>query len=244
MKPIKAIIIDDELPARQLIKVYLQDHPQIELVGEAKNGFEGAKLINELLPDLVFLDIQMPKIDGFELLELIDSQPAIIFCTAYDQYAIKAFDNKALDYLLKPFTRERFREAIEKINTSAPFEEKVKLLSAIDYRNPLTRVVVKDRKEIVIIDVDKIHYLAAQDDYVEIHTAEGKWLKQQTMKYFEQALDQTKFVRVHRKFILNLNQISKLDKLGKDTHIAVLKSGVNISVSNNGYKILKEQLGI
>jgi two-component system, LytTR family, response regulator len=244
MNPIKAIIIDDEQPARELIKVYLQDHPQIELIGEAKNGFEGAKLINELLPDLVFLDIQMPKIDGFELLELIDRQPAIIFCTAFDQYAMKAFDKKASDYLLKPFTKERFREALEKINTSGPSDEKVELPSAIDYRNPLTRVVVKDRKEIVIIDVEKIHYLVAQDDYVEIHTAEGKWLKQQTMKYFEKALDQTKFVRVHRKFLLNLNQLSKLDKLGKDTHIAVLKSGVNISVSNSGYKILKEQLGI
>jgi two-component system, LytTR family, response regulator len=244
MNTIKAIIIDDELPARELIKVYLQDHRQIELIGEAKNGFEGAKLINELLPDLVFLDIQMPKIDGFELLELIDRQPAIIFCTAFDQYAMKAFDKKASDYLLKPFTKERFKEALEKINTSGPSEEKVELPSAIDYRNPLTRVVVKDRKEIVIIDVEKIHYLVAQDDYVEIHTAEGKWLKQQTMKYFEKALDQTKFVRVHRKFLLNLNQLSKLDKLGKDTHIAVLKSGVNISVSNSGYKILKEQLGI
>jgi two-component system, LytTR family, response regulator len=244
MNPIRTIIIDDELPARELIKVYLRDHPQIELIGEAKNGFEGAKLINELLPDLVFLDIQMPKIDGFELLELIDKQPAIIFCTAYDQYAIKAFDNKALDYLLKPFSKERFKEAIDKISVTNPSAAETSLPSVIDYRNPLSRVVVKDRKEIVIIDVEKIHYLVAQDDYVEIHTAESKWLKQQTMKYFEQALDQTKFVRVHRKYILRLSEIAKLDKLGKETHIAILKSGVNIPVSNSGYKILKEQLGI
>lgn len=244
MKRIRAVIIDDEKPARDLIKVYLQDHQEITLVGEAENGFEGAKLINDLSPELIFLDIQMPKIDGFELLELLDYQPSVIFCTAYDQYAIKAFDKNALDYLLKPFSKNRFNEAITKIQSSETREEKLGLPTPQDYRQPLSRIVVKDRKEIVIIDVDKIYYLEAQDDYVEIHTAQGKWLKQQTMKYFEEALDETKFVRVHRKYIIKLDEIYKLDKLGKESHIAVLKSGVTVLVSASGYQKLKQQLGI
>ena len=244
MNIVRAVIIDDEQPARELIKVYLQDHQDITIIGEAENGFEGAKLINELSPDLVFLDIQMPKIDGFELLELLDSQPSIIFCTAFDQYAIKAFDKNAVDYLLKPFSKDRFKDAIDKIQRSKVREEKLSLPSVIDYRKPLSRIVVKDRKEIVIIDVDNIHYLEAQDDYVELHTTQGKWLKQQTMKYFEEALDETRFVRVHRKYILHLDAMAKLDKLGKETHIAVLKSGATIPVSASGYQKLKAQLGI
>ena len=244
MKTIRAVIIDDEQPARELIKIYLQDHQEITVVGEADNGFEGAKLINELSPELVFLDIQMPKIDGFELLEILDSQPSIIFCTAYDQYAIKAFDKNAVDYLLKPFSKDRFKEAIAKIQLTKAVEGRVDLPSPIDYRKPLNRIVVKDRKEIVIIDVDKIHYLEAQDDYVELHTAQGKWLKQQTMKHFEEALDETRFLRVHRKYILHINEMAKLDKLGKHTYVAVLKSGVTIPVSASGYQKLKQHLGI
>jgi two-component system LytT family response regulator len=244
MKTIRAVIIDDEQPARDLIKVYLQDFPEISLIGEAENGFEGAKLVNELRAELIFLDIQMPKIDGFELLELLDYQPMVIFCTAYDQYAIKAFDNNALDYLLKPFSMKRFAEAIAKIDNSMNKEDKVSLPLPTDYRKPLNRIVVKDRKEIVIVDVEKIHYLEAQDDYVELHTAQGKWLKKQTMKYFEEALDETKFVRVHRKYILHLAEIAKLDKLGKESFIIILKSGASIPVSSSGYQKLKMQLGI
>jgi two-component system LytT family response regulator len=244
MNIVRAVIIDDEQPARELIKVYLQDHQDITLIGEAENGFEGAKLINELSPDLVFLDIQMPKIDGFELLELLDYQPSIIFCTAYDQYAIKAFDKNAVDYLLKPFSKKRFKEAIAKIQVTKSKEEKLSLPTPQEYRRPLIRIVVKDRKEIAIIDVEKIRYLEAQDDYVEIHTADGKWLKQQTMKYFAEALDETKFVRIHRKYILNLNELAKLDKLGKESYVVVLKSGTSIPVSTNGYQKLKIQLGI
>jgi two-component system LytT family response regulator len=244
MKIIRAVIIDDEQPARELIKVYLKDYQEITLVGEAENGFEGAKLLNELSPDLIFLDIQMPKIDGFELLELLDYQPSVIFCTAYDQYAIKAFDKNALDYLLKPFSRDRFKEAIAKIQLSKAKDDKLSIPTPLDYSQPLNRIVVKDRKEIVIIDVDDIHFLEAQDDYVEIHTTQGRWLKQQTMKYFEVALDETKFVRIHRKYILNLNDLSKLDKLGKESYVVILKSGASIPVSTSGYQKLKIQLGI
>lgn len=245
MNVLKAIIIDDELPARELIKVYLKDDSQVEVIGEAENGFAGAKIINELVPDLVFLDIQMPKINGFEMLELIENQPNIIFCTAYDQYAIKAFEQNAIDYLLKPFTKERLVEAIKKVKQN---DQKTNIqeasIESIDYGHPLQRIVVKDRKEIVIIGVQEIQYIEAQDDYVAIHSVKGKWLKQKTMKYFEKALNEEQFVRIHRKYILNIEAISKLDKLGKETYMVLLKSGDSIPVSSSGYQKLKLQLGI
>ena len=239
-----AVIIDDELPARELIKVFLEDFSNITIIGEAENGFTGAKLVNDLQPDLVFLDIQMPKIDGFEMLELLDNQPEIIFCTAFDQHAIKAFDKNAVDYLLKPFSKIRFREALQKLDSSARYEEEAQEADFNQYHNPLVRIVVKDRKEIVIIDVNKLNYLEAQDDYVELHTAEGKWLKQQTMKYYEHALEVNKFIRIHRRYIVNIDAIAKLDKLGKETYMVVLKTGESLNVSTIGYKKLKVQLGL
>jgi len=241
-----AVIIDDELPARELIKVFLKDYSEISLIGEAENGFTGAILINDLQPDLAFLDIQMPKIDGFEMLELLDTQPEIIFCTAFDQHAIKAFDKNAVDYLLKPFSKERFKEALQKLNSlpAVVANEEVLQTDFNDYHNPLIRIVVKDHKEIVIIDVNKLNYLEAQDDYVALHTAEGKWLKQQTMKYYENALDYNKFIRIHRRFIVSIDAIAKLDKLGKETYMVVLKTGESLNVSSGGYKKLKVQLGL
>jgi two-component system LytT family response regulator len=240
----RVIIIDDEQPARDLVKVFLQDFGYIEVVGEADNGFEGAKLVNDLKPDLIFLDIQMPKIDGFEMLELLEQVPQVIFCTAFDQYAIRAFDKKAADYLLKPFSRQRFAEALEKINSAGTVSEPKVMPQVADYQKPLDRIVVKDRKEIIIIDVEEIDYLEAQDDYVEIHTAKGQWLKQQTMKYFETSLEGSKFCRVHRKYIIRVDGLSKLDKLGKETYNALLKNGQSIPVSQSGYIRLKDLLGI
>lgn len=245
MKRITAIIIDDELPARELIRFYLKDFDSVDLVGEAENGFEGAKLVNQLQPDLVLLDIQMPKINGFEMLELLEYQPSIIFCTAYDEFAIKAFENNALDYLLKPFSRDRLMTAIKKINSTSSDDIGGNIVATpIEYQKPLDRIVVRDRKEIVIIDVADILYLEAQDDYVEIHTAEGKWLKLQTLKFFEQALDSSRFVRIHRRYILHLDELAKLDKLGKESYLAELKSGKSLQVSQSGYKNLKEQLNL
>lgn len=244
MKKIKAYIIDDEKPARDLVKVYLKDHPLIDIIGEAENGFEGAKAINEDKPDLVFLDIQMPKINGFEMLELLDYSPKVIFCTAFDEYAIQAFEKNAVDYLLKPFPKERLLDAIQKI-TDVKAESSSSINSAQnDYPDILGRIVVKDRKEIVIIDVNEILYLEAQDDYVAINTMKGKWLKQKTMKYYDQALDPAKFIRVHRSYIINLLEIGKIDKLGKETYLAVLKSGQTIPVSTTGYQKLKLHLGL
>jgi len=241
----KVIIVDDEKPARELLKVYLQDYSNLELVGEAENGFEGAKLINALTPELVFLDIQMPKIDGFELLELIDSLPKVVFTTAYDQFAIKAFEKNAVDYLLKPFSKKRFEEAIQKVELQkSQGDESGSYPTPIDYQKPLDRIVIKDRKEIVILDTKDIIYIEAQDDYVEVNTKQGSWLKQQTMKYYEAGLDENAFCRVHRKYIIRLDMLNKIDKLGKESYIAILKTGKDIPVSLSGYNRLKNLLDI
>lgn len=241
---LKAVIIDDELPARDLVKFYLKDNNDILVVGEADNGFDGAKLIHNEQPDLVFLDIQMPKINGFEMLELLDEPPSIIFCTAYDEYAIKAFELNAIDYLLKPFSKERINEAIDKVIKEQVRPDKSKLEALVESQEQLDRIVVKTGHSIDIIDVGAIHFLEAQDDYVEIHAGDRKLLKQQTMKYYEHALDNRRFVRVHRRFIVNVESIAKLDKLGKETYLAQLKSGQQISVSAAGYARLKEVLNL
>ena len=238
---LKAVIVDDEEPARELIKVFLNDFDNIEVGGEAMNGFDGAKLVNSIQPDLVFLDIQMPKVDGFEMLELLDNVPKIIFCTAFDEFAIKAFEHNAVDYLLKPFSAKRFSEAIDKVMNIAA-EQRQTVPQPAEYQKPLERVVIKDRKEIIILDVREIDYFEAQDDYVEINTRDNHWLKQKTMKYFEQALDDNQFCRVHRKYILNLNALAKIDKLGKETYLAQLKSGKSVPVSNSGYQTLRKLL--
>ena len=240
----KVVIIDDEQPARDLIKVYLKELSDVELVGEASNGFDGVKVIQNTQPDLIFLDIQMPKIDGFEMLELIDDPPAVIFCTAYDDYAIKAFEKNAIDYLLKPFPKSRLIDAVRKVQAGNPEESSDKLPELLEFKDHLTRIVVKTGHRIDIIDVSEIQFLEAQDDYVELHTANQRLLKQQTMKYYEQALDHKRFVRIHRRFIVNVNAIDKLDKLGKESYLAQLKSGAQLNVSAAGYAKLKQVLNL
>jgi len=238
----KVVIIDDEQPARDIIKLFLTFHKDIEIVGQAKNGFEGLKLISELKPDLIFLDIQMPKIDGFEMLELIENPPAVIFSTAYDEYALKAFEHKAVDYLLKPFTKDRFNEALAKIEKPVASTDAIEMSGT--YHTDLERIAVKTGDKIDIIALDKIDYLESQDDYVEIHSEGKKYLKQQTMKYYEEALDKTKFIRIHRRFIVNVPEIVGLEKFGKETYIAILKTGDKLSVSSTGYSLLKKVLSI
>lgn len=241
---IKAIIIDDEQPARDLIRHYLAGHKDIEIAGQFADGFTGLKAIQDLKPDLVFLDIQMPKLTGFELLELLDEMPNIIFTTAYDQFAIKAFELNAVDYLLKPYSQERFDQALLKAydhfqHKKASTEIK-KLASHIaDNQEILDRVVVKTGSKIKVIPVDSILYLESQDDYVMIYLTEGKFLKQQTMKYFEQHLDATKFVRIHRSYLVNVNTIKQLELYEKNSYLAVLSSGAKLRVSDTGYKALK-----
>jgi len=240
---LKAIIIDDEKLARDLIRNYLSQYDTIEIIDECENGFEGIKSINENNPDLIFLDIQMPKLNGFEMLELIEENYNIIFTTAYDQYALKAFDVNAIDYLLKPFSRDRFKEAvnkvIDKINNSENQIVKTSLPELISTDEKLKRIVVKKNNKIVIISVDKIKYLKAEDDYVNIITSEGSFLKQNRMKYYEEHLPDS-FIRVHRSYIANLNEIKEISLLEKDSHVIILKSGEKLPVSKSGYKKLKE----
>lgn len=244
----KVVIIDDEMLARSIVKEYLQKHPELELAEECNDGFEGVKAIQQHQPDLIFLDIQMPKINGFEMLELIEQPPAIIFTTAFDEYAIKAFEAHAVDYLLKPFDQERFDKAIakwkeqENINVEKTTRE---LLETASYSpGQSQRIVVKNGSKIKIIPVQDIFYLEAADDYVKIHTSEGYFLKNKTMNHFELVLDKSQFVRGHRSYIVNVQQITRIDPYEKDNHVAVLRSGAKVPVSRGGYGKLKSVLGL
>ncbi len=244
----KIIIIDDEPLARSIVKEYLQKHPQLELMAECGDGFEGVKAIQQHQPDLIFLDIQMPKINGFEMLELVDHPPAVIFTTAFDEYAIKAFEAHAIDYLLKPFDQDRFDKALSKWQeqkTNNPEKATQDLLeTASQSPSQSHRIVIKDGSKIKIIPVHDVLYLEAADDYVKIHTKDGYFLKNKTMNHFEQALDKQQFVRSHRSYIVNVQQITRIDPYEKDNHVAVLRSGVKVPVSRSGYGKLREVLGL
>jgi two-component system LytT family response regulator len=244
----KAIIIDDEPLARSLVREYLQEYPFIEIAAECGDGFEGLKAILEHRPDLVFLDIQMPKINGFEMLELLDPAPAVIFTTAFDEYAIRAFDRHAVDYLLKPFSKERFHKAIERWRErsgqkadSVPVSSLLENVSESPQQKE--RIVVKSGSSIIVIPVDDIMYLEAADDFVKIHTRKGHWLKNRTMAHFEKVLDGSKFIRVHRSYIVNISEATRLDPYEKDSHVLLLKSGEKIPVSKQGMGRIREVLG-
>lgn len=247
MDSIKAVIVEDEELARTLIKNFLIDFKNIQLIEECSDGFQGAKAINELQPDIVFLDIQMPKINGFEMLELLTHRPEIIFTTAFNEYAIKAFELNAVDYLLKPFSKERMASAIEKAitkisNKIGGSESSFTGLVNQPISEYVERVVVKTGSKIKVIPVKKINYFEAQDDYVMLYTADGKHLKQATMKYFEDHLDPGDFVRVHRSYIIRIDQVEQLQPYEKGSYVVILKNGNKIKVSKNGLKNLKERL--
>jgi len=243
----KIIIIDDEPLARSIVKEYLQKYPELEIVEECNDGFEGVKAIQQHQPDLIFLDIQMPKINGFEMLELLDQPPAVIFTTAFDEYAIKAFETHAVDYLLKPFNEDRFARAVQKWKEQTEGAQKntVELLETAS-QSPAQnqRIVVKTGSKIKIIPVQDVYFLEAADDYVKVHTHEGSFLKNKTMNHFEKTLDSQQFVRSHRSYIVNVQQITRIDPYEKDNHIAILKSGAKVPVSRNGYAKLRSVLGL
>lgn len=241
----KVVIIDDEPLARELVKEYLQAFSEVELLAECNDGFEGIKAIQQFQPDLIFLDIQMPKINGFEMLELIETPPAVIFTTAFDEFAIKAFESNAVDYLLKPFGKERFEKAIQKFlqHAELPTSQQV-VETAAQAPDQQNRVVVRDGNKIKIIPVNKIHYLEAADDYVKIITDEGTFLKKRTMSFFEQSLSRFYFVRVHRSYIANTQLITRIEAYEKDSHLLLLTTGAKIPVSKAGYAKLKEVMGI
>lgn len=247
-RKIRIIIIDDESLARQISKNYLSKFKNAEILAECSNGFDAIKKINELKPDIIFLDIQMPKLNGFEMLELIENPPIIIFTTAYDHFAIKAFEVSAVDYLLKPFSEERFVQALQKAiklmddkseqngsirNIIAEHDKKIETLE---------RVVIKDGGKINIIPINEIRWIEAQDDYVMIHSNQGKFLKQKTMKYFEDHLDETQFVRIHRSHIINLSYLQHLEQQETDSYKIILKNGNELPVSKSGLARLKATL--
>jgi two-component system LytT family response regulator len=248
MKKIKTVIIEDETPAREILKHYLKDFAEVELIAECADGFSGLKTIAELKPDLVFLDIQMPRLTGFELIEVMTEKPAIIFTTAYDQFAIKAFEMNAIDYLLKPFPKERLRSAVNRVIEKIG-KEKAEAMSPHDFieklpvsSSPLNRIVVRKGNAINLIPIEQLRYVEAQDDYVMIYHSTGKALKQQTMKFYEDSLPGTDFVRIHRSYIVRVQEINRIEPYGKDNHVAILKTGERLPVSRAGYKHLKEEL--
>jgi two-component system LytT family response regulator len=245
---IKVIIIDDEPLARSLVSEYLSTFPEIEIIKECGDGFDGLKSIQTLQPDLVFLDIQMPKITGFEMLELIENPPHIIFTTAFDAYAMQAFEANAIDYLLKPFSKERFDRAMQKwltmVKNNQPAETNYSELQLPFRPEEKKRLVVKTNQGIKILPFSEVQYLEAYDDYVKIYTKDGMHLKKKTLSYFEQLLNDGDFIRVHRSFVIAISQITRIEQPEKDYHIVLLKNGQKIPVSRQGYSKLKEAIGL
>ena len=247
--PVKTLIIDDEPLARELIKKYLVSHSEIEVLAECGDGFEALKAIQLLEPELIFLDIQMPKLEGFELLEVLQQRPEIIFTTAYDQYAIRAFEMNAVDYLLKPFSKDRFDNAVAKAiqrigkGPASVADTIGKLQQHIDSaQGVLERVVTRLGSKVTVIPIDRIWYIEAQDDYVMIYSELGNHLKEKTMKFFEEHLPTNSFIRIHRGSIINISQIAAVDQYTKDTHLVTLKCGAKLRASEEGYKRLRAYL--
>ena len=241
----KVLIVDDEALARQLLRNYLNVIPGVEIAGECENGFEALKMVQELKPDLLFLDVQMPKVDGFELLEVLDPRPEIIFTTAFDQFAIRAFELNAVDYLLKPFSKERLVQAVEKalqrIGTPSPGTPSL-LKHLVEEKHTIERVITRLGSRITVIPVEKIWYIEAADDYVMIFSELGNHLKEKTMKYFEDHLDETQFVRIHRSHIINLSYLQHLEQQETDSYKLILKNGQVLPVSKTGLTRLKATL--
>jgi two-component system LytT family response regulator len=243
---IRVLLIDDEPLASDLVAEYLLTHADYEIVGRCLNGFEGFKAIQELRPDLVFLDVQMPKINGFELLEMLDNPPAIIFTTAFDAFALKAFEANAVDYLLKPFSEERFADALAKYQQRRDKENSPNLtaLKAEVAPQNTNRVVVKDGGKIRILPVKEILRLEADGDYVTIFSTSGRFTLKKSLQHFEQRLSDSVFARVHRTHLLNVSAIERIDPYGKNSHLAQLKNGDKIPVSRSGYQRLKQTLNL
>lgn len=246
LQSIKAIIVDDEPLARQIVREFLSRHAEIEIAAECTNGFDAVKATTELKPNILFLDIQMPKLSGFEVLELIEHDVAVVFTTAYDEFALRAFEVHAADYLLKPFSQERFDEAVEeamkKIGNAEPRQLDAIVEHSRSANAPAERILIRESARVVIIPTEKIDYIEAQDDYAAIK-AEGKsHLKQMTLSTLELQLDGKKFVRIHRSFILNIERLAKIELYAKDSRVAILKDGTRLQMSRAGYAKLKKFL--
>ena len=243
---LRVVVVDDEPLARSVVREYASADPSLEIVADCANGFEAVKAVSELKPDLVLLDVQMPKLDGFEVLELLGRDQPVVFITAYDQYALKAFEVHAVDYLLKPFSAERFQEAMERARerlrakAAMPVEDLVR--EARPKTGPIARVLIRDGANVHVIPVDKIDYVEAQDDYVAFKSEGKQFLKDQTLSAVEATLDPARFVRIHRSFILNVDRIAKVELYAKDSRMAILRDGTRLPVSRAGYARLSQLL--
>ncbi|MGE0392174.1 MAG: LytR/AlgR family response regulator transcription factor [Vicinamibacterales bacterium] len=267
MTRLRVAVVDDEAPARMLLREFLDGDPDVDVVAECANGFEAVKAVAELRPDVLFLDVQMPKLDGFEVLDLVSRDVAVVFTTAYDEYALRAFEVHAVDYLLKPFGRERLVEALGRVRVrlaargaahsptaSGTFPAGpaspdsvapgAASLSAAA-RAPgtwLTRIVIRDGADVHVIPIDRVDYVEAQDDYIAVHAGERPRLKEQTLASLEAQLDPRRFVRIHRSYLLNLDRLARLESVGKDTRMAILRDGRRLPVSRAGFTRLQELL--
>ena len=240
----RVIIVDDEFLARALLREYLAGHPAIEIVAECANGFEAVKAIAELQPDLVILDIQMPKLDGFEVVELAGARTQYVFVTAYDQFALKAFEVRAIDYLLKPFNRERLAQALESARSRTTPPEQVEAVAqeAARRHGPLERILIRDGARVHVVASSSIDWIEAQDDYVQISAGGRAHLKNGRMAELEQGLDPALFLRVHRSYIVNVGAIERIEAASKDSWCAVLKDGKRVPVSRSGYQKVRERI--
>jgi two-component system LytT family response regulator len=246
---LRIVVVDDEALSRAVVREYADLDPGVQIVADCANGFEAVKAVSELKPDLVLLDVQMPKLDGFEVLELLGRDQPVIFITAYDQYALKAFEVHAVDYLLKPFSAERFQEAIARARarlrakTLLAVDDVDKFISDAKPRTgPAGRVLILDGANVHVLPVDKIDYVEAQDDYVAFKSEGKQYLKDQTLSAVEETLDSSRFVRIHRSFILNIDRISKVELYAKDSRMAILRDGTRLPVSRAGYARLSQLL--
>jgi two-component system, LytTR family, response regulator len=241
---IRAVLVDDEPLARAIVREYLAAHPSVELVAECENGFEAVRAVTAHDPDVLFLDIQMPKLDGFEVLELLDRKPLVVFVTAHDEFAIKAFEAHALDYLLKPFSRDRFDAVIARIeqNVARRAGQPLERVASAARKGPLQRIVVRDGSSIDVLLVSKLDYAEAADDYVVLVSGEKRLRKQQTIAQLEAELDSSRFVRIHRSYIVNVDRLEKIEPYAKESRVAILRDGRRLPVSRSGYTRLKELL--
>jgi len=240
----RTLIVDDEHLARALLREFLAAHADVEIVGECANGFEAVKAIAEHAPDLVFLDIQMPKLDGFEVVELAGSKPHYVFATAYDQFALRAFEVHAVDYLLKPFSRERLAEALVQVRLRAPQPARIEAVvkEAQARQLPVERILIRDGARVHVVLASSIDHIEAQDDYVQICAGGKAYLKHQRLSELEAQLDGAAFVRIHRSYIVNVGAVERIEPVSKDNHCAVLRNGARLPISRSGYQKVRELL--
>lgn len=238
----RVLIVDDEPLARKAMALALAEFPEIEIIGECGDGFEAVKMINKEKPDVVFLDVQMPKLDGFDVLELLDNPPFIVFVTAYNEYALRAFESHALDYILKPVKTERLGKTLMRVEEQLRLSHGQPVDQLLDFHNlfhtPLERILIRDRNQIHILRTEEISFIEAQDDYVAFYSGERSYLKKETLSGLEKRLDSRRFVRIHRSYLLNMDYLSKIEPYAKESKIAVLKNGKTLPVSRSGYQRL------